>query len=155
MQWIIENQSVLLSALGSAAISGAVVGWWVKQKLSIESQLLEQQLHSNQQLANSQIDQLKQSLVEAQQELDELDQDRDKAAYELKQSHGKLMAVMEKLRYFDAVKQERQQYAEDLNQVREHKSQLEAQLREQEARHQQAPEFRRVIESTQRAVRRL
>ncbi|ODS12763.1 DNA recombination protein RmuC [Vibrio scophthalmi] len=138
MQWIIENQSVLLSALGSAAISGAVVGWWVKQKLSIESQLLEQQLHSNQQLANSQIDQLKQSLVEAQQELDELDQDRDKAAYELKQSHGKLMAVMEKLRYFDAVKQERQQYAEDLNQVREHKSQLEAQLREQEARHQQA-----------------
>ncbi|HAS61644.1 MAG TPA: DNA recombination protein RmuC [Vibrio sp.] len=138
MQWIIENQSVLLSALGGAAVSSIAVGWWVKQKFSLESQLLEQQLQSNQQLANSQISQLKQSLVEAQHELDELDQDRDKAAYELKQSHGKLMAVMEKLRYFDAVKQERQQYADDLNHVREQKSQLEAQLREQEARHQQA-----------------
>ncbi|EGU37358.1 hypothetical protein VII00023_18664 [Vibrio ichthyoenteri ATCC 700023] len=138
MQWIIENQSVLLSGLGGAVASGLAAGWWVKQKFSLESQLLEQQLQSNQQLANSQITQLKQLLVEAQQELDELDQDRDKAAYELKQSHGKLMAVMEKLRYFDAVKQERQQYAEDLNQVREQKSQLEAQLREQEARHQQA-----------------
>ncbi|MBA5764062.1 DNA recombination protein RmuC [Vibrio sp. 404] len=138
MQWIIENQSVLLSALGGAAVSGIAVGWWVKQKFSLESQLLEQQLQSNQQLANSQISQLKQSLVEAQQELDELDEDRDKAAYELKQSHGKFMAVMEKLRYFDVVKQERQQYADDLTHVREQKSQLEAQLREQEARHQQA-----------------
>ncbi|OLQ95742.1 recombinase RmuC [Vibrio ponticus] len=138
MQWIIENQSVLFSALGGAAISGVAVGWWVKQKLSLESQLLEQQLESNQQLADSQISQLKQSLIEAQQELDELDEDRDKAAYELKQSHGKLMAVMEKLRYFEAVKQERQQYADDLTQVREQKSQLESQLREQEARHQQA-----------------
>ncbi len=138
MQWIIENQSVLFSALGGAAVSGIVVGWWVKQKLSLESQLLTQQLESNQQLAQTQLNQLKHALHEAQQELDELDQERDKAAYELKQSHGKFMAVMEKLRYFEAVKQERQQYADDLNAVREQKSQLEAQLREQEARHQQA-----------------
>ncbi|WP_162045291.1 DNA recombination protein RmuC [Vibrio taketomensis] len=138
MQWIIENQSVLFSALGGAAVSGIAVGWWVKQKLSLESQLLTQQLESNQQLAQTQLNQLKHALHEAQQELDELDQERDKAAYELKQSHGKFMAVMEKLRYFEAVKQERQQYADDLNAVREQKSQLEAQLREQEARHQQA-----------------
>ncbi|MFM2588390.1 DNA recombination protein RmuC [Vibrio sp. TBV020] len=137
MQWILEHQSVLVSGLVSAITSGVAVGWWVKQKMRFDNQLLEQQLESNQQLASSQIGQLQKELTEAQNELDELDTERDKAAYELKQSHGKLMAVLEKLRYFDAVKQERQQYADDLNRVREHKSQLEAQLREQEARHEQ------------------
>ncbi|WP_394128230.1 DNA recombination protein RmuC [Vibrio hepatarius] len=137
MQWILEHQSVLVSGVAGAITSGVAVGWWVKQKMRFDNQLLEQQLESNQQLASSQIAQLHKELAEAQSELDELDTERDKAAYELKQSHGKLMAVLEKLRYFDAVKQERQQYADDLNQVREHKSQLEAQLREQEARHEQ------------------
>ncbi|KOO13999.1 recombinase RmuC [Vibrio xuii] len=137
MQWILEHQSVLVSGVAGAITSGVAVGWWVKQKMRFDNQLLEQQLESNQQLATSQIAQLHKELAEAQSELDELDSERDKAAYELKQSHGKLMAVLEKLRYFDAVKQERQRYADDLNQVREHKSQLEAQLREQEARHEQ------------------
>ena len=119
------------------SLAVVAVGWWVKQKMRFDHQLLEQQLESNQQLASSQIGQLQKELNDAQQELDELDGERDKAAYELKQSHGKLMAVLEKLRYFEAVKQERQQYSDELNQVRESKSQLEAQLREQEARHEQ------------------
>ncbi|WP_391088668.1 DNA recombination protein RmuC [Vibrio sp. NH-UV-68] len=137
MQWILEHQSLLTSGVVSALVSGLAVGWWVKQKMRFDNQLLEQQLSSNQQFATSQITQLEKELRQAQQELDQLDSERDKAAYELKQSHGKLMAVLEKLRYFEAVKQERQQYADDLNQVREQKSQLEAQLREQEARHEQ------------------
>lgn len=137
MQWILEHQSILISGLTSALASGLAIGWWVKQKMRFEQQLLMQQLESNQQLASNQIAQLEKELGDAQRELDELDSERDKAAYELKQSHGKLMAVVEKLRYFEAVKEERQQYAEDLNQIREQKSQLEAQLREQEARHEQ------------------
>ncbi|WP_140386234.1 DNA recombination protein RmuC, partial [Vibrio parahaemolyticus] len=55
----------------------------------------------------------------------------------VRQSHGKLMAAMEKLRYFEAVKQERQQYFDELGQMREQKSRLETQLREQQARHEQ------------------
>lgn len=137
MQWILDHQDMLISGLAGAVTSGFAVGWWVKQKMRFDSQLLQQQLESNQQLANNQIAQLQKELSDAQLELDELDTERDKAAYELKQSHGKLMAVLEKLRYFDAVKQERQQYADDLNLVREQKSQLEAELREQQARHEQ------------------
>lgn len=137
MQWIIENQVLVLSTLSSAVISGSAVGWWVKQKLNLKSELLQQQMDSNNAHHQQKITELKQALQQAQQDLDELDEERDKAAFELKQSHGKLMAVMEKLRYFEAVKQERQQYSDDLNQMREQKSQLEAQLREQEARHQQ------------------
>lgn len=137
MQWIIENQALVLSTLGSAVLSGSLAGWWVKQKLNLKSELLQQQLETHQAHHQQQIIELKQALQQARQELDELDEERDKAAFELKQSHGKFMAAMEKLRYFEVVKQERQQSMEDAHALREQKSQLEAQLREQEARHEQ------------------
>ncbi|EMH3444853.1 DNA recombination protein RmuC [Vibrio harveyi] len=137
MQWILEHQSLILSSLFTATISGVAVGWWVKQRFATQTQLLEQQLFSEKQLHQQQLEQVKQSLAEAQQELDELDDERDKAAFEVRQTHGKLMAAMEKLRYFEAVKQERQQYFDELGQMREHKSRLETQLGEQQARHEQ------------------
>jgi DNA recombination protein RmuC len=99
--------------------------------------LLLQQLESDKQLAKSQIEQLTRALAQAQSELDEYDEERDKAAFEVKQSHGKLMAALEKLRYFEAVKQERQHYADELSRLREEKASLETQLREQQARHEQ------------------
>ncbi|AWG80149.1 TPA: DNA recombination protein RmuC [Vibrio parahaemolyticus] len=137
MQWILEHQSLILSSLFAATASGVAVGWWVKQHFITQTQLLEQQLVSEKQLHQQQLEQVKQSLADAQQELDELDNERDKAAFEVRQSHGKLMAAMEKLRYFEAVKQERQQYFDELGQMREQKSRLETQLREQQARHEQ------------------
>lgn len=137
MQWIFENQSALWSALVSAGATGVAIGWWVKQRYRLKTQLLEQQLEQQSHWHAQQIQQLNEQLTTAQQELDELDALRDKNEFELKQSHGKLMAVLEKLRYFEAVKQERQQYADELNQVRAAKAELESQLREQEARHQQ------------------
>lgn len=137
MQWILEHQSLILSSLFAATASGVAVGWWVKQRFITQTQLLEQQLVSEKQLHQQQLEQVKQSLADAQQELDELDNERDKAAFEVRQSHGKLMAAMEKLRYFEAVKQERQQFFDELGQMREQKSRLETQLREQQARHEQ------------------
>ncbi|HHG3394453.1 DNA recombination protein RmuC [Vibrio parahaemolyticus] len=137
MQWILEHQSLILSSLFAATASGVAVGWWVKQRFITQTQLLGQQLVSEKQLHQQQLEQVKQSLADAQQELDELDNERDKAAFEVRQSHGKLMAAMEKLRYFEAVKQERQQYFDELGQMREQKSRLETQLREQQARHEQ------------------
>ncbi|HCM0492351.1 TPA: DNA recombination protein RmuC [Vibrio parahaemolyticus] len=137
MQWILEHQSLILSSLFAATASGVAVGWWVKQRFITQTQLLEQQLVSEKQLHQQQLEQVKQSLADAQQELDELDNERDKAAFEVRQSHGKLMAAMEKLRYFEAVKQERQQYFDELGQMREQKSRLETQLREQQVRHEQ------------------
>ncbi|EGQ8004087.1 DNA recombination protein RmuC [Vibrio parahaemolyticus] len=137
MQWILEHQSFILSSLFAATASGVAVGWWVKQRFITQTQLLGQQLVSEKQLHQQQLEQVKQSLADAQQELNELDNERDKAAFEVRQSHGKLMAAMEKLRYFEAVKQERQQYFDELGQMREQKSRLETQLREQQARHEQ------------------
>ncbi len=137
MQWIIENQTLLLAVVGAATCSAAFASWWTKQKFAYQNQLLLQQLESDKQLAKSQIEQLTRTLAQAQSELDEYDEERDKAAFEVKQSHGKLMAALEKLRYFEAVKQERQHYADELSRLREEKASLETQLREQQARHEQ------------------
>ena len=137
MQWILEHQSLILSSLCAAAASGAAVGWWVKQRFITQTQLLEQQLSAEKQFHQQQLEQVNQRLSDAQQELDELDDERDKVAFEVRQSHGKLMAAMEKLRYFEAVKQERQQYFDELGKMREQKSRVETQLREQQARHEQ------------------
>ncbi|MDV6253214.1 DNA recombination protein RmuC [Vibrio sp. EA2] len=137
MQWILEHQSLILSSLCAAAASGIAVGWWVKQRFITQTQLLEQQLSTEKHFYQQQLEQVNQRLADAQQELDELDDERDKAAFEVRQSHGKLMAAMEKLRYFEAVKQERQQYFDELGSMREQKSRLETQLREQQARHEQ------------------
>lgn len=137
MQWILDNLETCLAALGGAAASGLAVGWWVKQKYQVQTQLLQQQLSSEARWHEQQTTQLQQSLSSAQQELEQLDQERDKAEFELRQSHGKMMAVLEKLRYFEAIKQERQQYSDELGRLREEKAQLEVQLHEQQARHQQ------------------
>ncbi|PMH46064.1 recombinase RmuC [Vibrio sp. 10N.286.49.B3] len=144
MQWIIEHQSTLIALLSGAAFGGLAAGWLVKQKLATEVQLLTQKIESDQQLYSAQKSQLEhayqqsqQAVEEAKQELEELDNERDKDALEAKQLHGKLMAAVEKLRYFEAVKQERQQYAHEINQLKEYKAALEGKLREQEARHEQ------------------
>jgi DNA recombination protein RmuC len=137
MQWIIDNQFQLMIAGVTAVPVALLVGFWVKQKMTLIIQRLEQQLETNQQLFSQEKNQLTKSLTQAQQELNGLDEARDRAAFELKQSHGELMALREKLRYFEAIKQERQQYADELIQLREAKAQREAELREQEARHEQ------------------
>ena len=48
MQWILEHQSVLVSGVAGAISSGVAVGWWVKQKMRFDNQLLEQQLELDQ-----------------------------------------------------------------------------------------------------------
>ena len=137
MQWIIDNQEMVIGILVSGGFSALLAGWWIKQKMDFQYRLLEQQSEADQKLLISRLAGLEKSLAEAEQELHQLDGERDKAAYELKQSHGKLMAAVEKLRHFDLVSQERQRFADLLETAREEIGQLKADLREQEARHQE------------------
>lgn len=138
MQWIFNAPAVWLSTLSGSVIAAIAAGWWVRQKYQVKAQLLEQRLESEARWYQQQLEQKKQTLDEVHQELDELDQARDKAEFELRQNHGKMMAMIEKLRYLDVIKQERQQFFEDMERLREQKSQLEVKLREQSARYEQA-----------------
>jgi DNA recombination protein RmuC len=137
MQWISDYQDIVLSVLASGGVSALAAGWWIKQKMRFQYQLLEQKSEAEQQLLLSKLAGVEASLAETEKELHQLDSERDKAAFELKQSHGKLMAAMEKLRYFEAVSQEKLQLSGLLDSAREETAQLKADLREQEARHQE------------------
>lgn len=137
MQWIIQNQELVITILCSGAISAFFVGWWIKQKAHFQLQLLQQQSEAAQKLLQSQNEQLELLLKQSQAELEHLDVERDKSAHELTQTHGKLMAAMENLRHFESVKKERLRFSQLLELAREEISQRKAELREQQARHQE------------------
>lgn len=137
MNWILEHQQLLTIILTSGLASGGFVYLWMRQKVGFERQQWALQFESARQLNAQQQEQLSRELAGAQAELNELDQERDKVAFELQQAHGKWTAAMEKLRYFEEVKRERQGYMEELAQLREQKSQLDANHREQQARYEQ------------------
>lgn len=137
MQWIIENQELVITILSSGIFSAFIVGWWIKQKYQFQIQLLKQQAEAEQNLLRSKNEQLELSIQRAQTELEQLDIARDKSAHELTQTHGQLMAAMENLRHFDSVKKERLRFSQLLDLAREDISQRKAELREQQARHQE------------------
>ncbi|WED21894.1 DNA recombination protein RmuC [Vibrio sp. JC009] len=137
MQWILDNQTLVIAVTASTLFGGLISGWWVSQKMAFRLALLEQQSESDQKLLLGKLADLEKALAESQDELDQLDIERDKAAMELRQSHGKLMAAVEKLRHFETVNQERLHYQQELEGSKEQLAQLHADIREQEARHQE------------------
>ncbi|MCJ2378587.1 DNA recombination protein RmuC [Vibrio sp. ZSDZ34] len=137
MQWILEHQTSLLLFTSLSTTLAALTAVVIRVKARSEQQLQMRSHELEQQSNQQELQRLNNALTLARQELDELDDERDKSAFELKQLHGKLMAAVEKLRYFEAVKQERQHYADELERVKHDRAQLEAQLREQNATHQQ------------------
>ncbi|MGX9418590.1 DNA recombination protein RmuC [Vibrio sp. RC27] len=134
MSWIVEHQQFLITILSSGFIMGGVVFIWLSQKARFQQRQWELQLENTQQLNQQHVDQLSRELAQAQSELNELDQERDKAAFELQQVHGKWAATVEKLRYFEEVKRERHEYMEELALLREQNAKLDSKNREQQAR---------------------
>ncbi|MFZ6043762.1 DNA recombination protein RmuC, partial [Vibrio natriegens] len=94
-----------------------------------------QQAESELRLAQHREQQLSGQVAEQTRDLDEMDLERDRLTNELRQMHGRLAAALEKMRYFEALKNEKQYLAEQLDNARMANAGLEADLREQEARH--------------------
>lgn len=102
--------------------------------MRLELQRQEQELETEKQLHQKTAEQL----ASAQQDLDELDNARDQSAFELKQTHGKMLVAMEKLRQLDSLRQEKQALATTVDQLRRELAEAQASQREQDARHHQA-----------------
>lgn len=136
MQWIVEHQ-IILEFLASVIGAGVITRFWIGQKTQREIQALQALLDTQKTLAEQKVQYLEQSLSEANQELEELDTQRDQDRHELKQAHGKFMAVMEKLRYLEMIETERNRFMQELSDTREQKANLEAQYRELQALHKE------------------
>ncbi|OCH05531.1 DNA recombination protein RmuC [Aliivibrio fischeri] len=156
MEFLNQFGGHLLFGFAGVSIAYAVAHVLTKSRNQQELALLEHELESEKKLANSQLHQLTQQVEKQQQELDELDLERDKLAQEQKQSHGRLMAAMEKLRYFDAIQKEKEYLTQQLEFSRQTNSNVEAELREQEARNEEERKAsQEKIELLERAEERL
>ncbi|MCE7577870.1 DNA recombination protein RmuC [Aliivibrio fischeri] len=156
MEFLNQFGGHLLFGFAGASIAYAVAHVLIKSRNQQELALLEQELESEKKLAGTQLHQLTQQVEKQQQELDELDLERDKLAQEQKQSHGRLMAAMEKLRYFDAIQKEKEYLTQQLEFSRQANSNVEAELREQEARNEEERKAsQEKIELLERAEERL
>ncbi len=72
----------------------AITAFWYKGDLNKPLQLVEQQAGSDARLAQSRGLQLQSQLTERNQELEELDDDRDRLTHEIRQMHGRLAALL-------------------------------------------------------------
>ncbi|WP_198160391.1 DNA recombination protein RmuC [Photobacterium jeanii] len=134
-EWLSSELGLAIAAATGAIVATGVTSLWLSGKHKQQSQLWQQQREADLQLAQTREAQLQQQLDERNQELDETDVDRDRLSHELRQMHARLAAALEKMRHFEALKNEKQYLTEQLENARAANSGLEGDLREQEARH--------------------
>ncbi|UXI01245.1 DNA recombination protein RmuC [Photobacterium sp. TY1-4] len=134
-EWLTGSGLAVVAALTGATVASVITGLWMRGRMAQQLALYQQQSEADQRLAQSQEAYLSAQLAERNQDLDELDVERDRLTSELRQMHARLAAALEKMRHFEAVKNEKQYLSEQLDNARMANAGLEADLREQEARH--------------------
>ncbi len=134
-EWLSGGVITALATLLGATVASVITAFWYKGRFEQTLQLVEQQAGSDARLAQSREQQLQSQLTERNQELEELDDDRDRLTHEIRQMHGRLAAALEKMRHFEALQNEKQYLSEQLENARLANAGLEADLREQDARH--------------------
>ncbi len=134
-EWLSGGVITALATLLGATVASVITAFWYKGRFEQTLQLVEQQAESDARLAQSREQQLQSQLTERNQELEELDDDRDRLTHEIRQMHGRLAAALEKMRHFEALQNEKQYLSEQLDNARSANAGLEADLREQDARH--------------------
>lgn len=134
-EWLSGYGLAVVTGVSGATVAGAIVAWLVNNRWQQQMQLLRQQAENELKLAQNREQHYQGQLSERNQELDEMDVERDRLTAELRLMHGRLAAALEKMRHFEALKNEKQYLSEQLENSRMANAGLEADLREQEARH--------------------
>ena len=134
-EWLSGYGLAMVTGVSGAVAAGGIAAWLVKNRWQQQVELLRQQAGAELKLAQSKMQHFQGQLDERNQELDEMDIERDRLTAELRQMHGRLAAALEKMRHFEALNNEKQYLTEQLENSRMANAGLEADLREQEARH--------------------
>ena len=134
-EWMSGYGLAVVTGVSGALAAGGIAAWLVKNRWQQQMELLRQQAEAELKLAQSKMQHYQSQLDERNQELDEMDIERDRLTAELRQMHGRLAAALEKMRHFEALRNEKQYLTEQLENSRMANAGLEADLREQEARH--------------------
>ncbi|GAL05613.1 DNA recombination protein RmuC [Photobacterium aphoticum] len=134
-EWLSGYGIAVVAGVSCTALASAITAWVINTRWQQQTQLLQQQAESDVRLAQSREQHYLSQLTERNQELDEMDVERDRLTAELRQMHGRLAAALEKMRHFEALQNEKTYLTEQLDNARMANAGLEADLREQDARH--------------------
>lgn len=134
-EWLSGSMISLLAAMSGATVASVITTLWLKGRFEQTLQLHQQQAEADTRLLQLRGQQLQQQLNERNQELEQMDDERDRLTHEIRQLHGNLSAAVEKMRHFDALQNEKQYLSTQLDNARVINAGLEADLREQDARH--------------------
>lgn len=134
-EWLSGGMITLLAAISGATVASVITTLWLKGRFEQTLQLHQQQADADIRLLQAREQQLQQQLGERNQELEQMDDERDRLTHEIRQLHGNLSAAVEKMRHFEALQNEKQYLSEQLDNLRVINASLEADLREQDARH--------------------
>ena len=123
--------------LGGASLASAFMGFFHRTVLRNLRDSFSQQQQANDQLHQANIERLSSENQTLKDDLDGMDLERDRLTAELRMQFGKLAVAAEKLRHLDALREEKEQFSEALDALRENKAALELALREQQIRTQE------------------
>lgn len=129
------SDSLVWIAAGAGAGITAVLGL-VYHRMAQQSlrALMQQQHDSDERLSKAEIQRLQQHNQTLQDDLDGMDIERDRLSAELRTQYGKLSAAAEKLRQMEALRIEKEQLTDTIDNLRDTKAALELTLREQQTR---------------------
>lgn len=152
------SDSLVWIAAGAGAGITAVLGL-VYHRMAQQSlrALMQQQHDSDERLSKAEIQRLQQHNQTLQDDLDGMDIERDRLSAELRTQYGKLSAAAEKLRQMEALRIEKEQLTDTIDNLRDTKAALELTLREQQTRTEEqleaAEEKIRLLEGAEERLR--
>ncbi|MBV7300443.1 DNA recombination protein RmuC [Enterovibrio paralichthyis] len=152
------SDSLVWIAAGAGAGITAVLGL-VYHRMAQHSlrALMQHQHDSDERLSQAEIQRLQQHNQTLQDELDGMDIERDRLSAELRTQYGKLSAAAEKLRQMEALRIEKEQLTDTIDNLRDTKAALELTLREQQTRTEEqleaAEEKIRLLEGAEERLR--
>ncbi len=95
-EWLTGAELAVVAALSGATVASVITALWMKGRWQQQAQLLRQQAEADARLAQNQEQHYQAQLAERNQDLDELDVERDRLTSELRQMHARLAAALEK-----------------------------------------------------------
>lgn len=94
-EWLSGGMISLLAAISGATVASVITTLWLKGRFEQTLQLHQQQADADIRLLQAREQQLHQQLGERNQELEQMDDERDRLTHEIRQLHGNLSAAVE------------------------------------------------------------
>ncbi|MBL4831364.1 MAG: DNA recombination protein RmuC [Aliivibrio sp.] len=136
LSWIPELSSEFFISIAIVIVLSLTLIFWFKQRYEQRvNEMLQQGIEASA-ILKTRLEQNNRLLDQRESEIESLEVERERRTEELRVIHGHLMAAQEKNSHYQRLVKERDYLTERVEESQRATSELEADLREQDARHQ-------------------